>query len=291
MPDAPPLKLFIIYAREDQPALLELKAHLRPLENRGDLTVWYEGEILPGQDRSIAIKAQLERADVVLLCISKYFFSSEYIESEELKLAIERHKKGEIVVVPVIVKPCLWESYPVISNLQVLPKDGKAVSSWREVDEAYTDVVRGLQRLLKKSSSQIPEQEMASTRTEESEITAAKVEEGCKAFIAKDFHEAFRLLSKYCNTEYTVNLDGYVKLGFMYQNGLGVEQDFYEAIKWFRKAAHQGNANGKNNLGFMYQNGYGVVEDHNEAVKWYREAAKQGLSVAKDNLKGLGYAE
>ena len=36
---APPFKLFIIYAREDQPALLELKAHLRPLEKRGDLTV------------------------------------------------------------------------------------------------------------------------------------------------------------------------------------------------------------------------------------------------------------
>jgi len=33
-----PFKLFIIYAREDRPALMELKAHLRPLENRGDLT-------------------------------------------------------------------------------------------------------------------------------------------------------------------------------------------------------------------------------------------------------------
>ena len=30
-----PIKLFIIYAREDQPALLELKAHLRPLEKGG----------------------------------------------------------------------------------------------------------------------------------------------------------------------------------------------------------------------------------------------------------------
>ena len=39
MPDSQPLKLFIIYAREDQPSLLELKAHLRPLEKRGDLAI------------------------------------------------------------------------------------------------------------------------------------------------------------------------------------------------------------------------------------------------------------
>ena len=50
MPTTPPFKLFIIYAREDQPALLELKAHLRPLEKRGDLKVWDDGEILPGQE-------------------------------------------------------------------------------------------------------------------------------------------------------------------------------------------------------------------------------------------------
>jgi hypothetical protein len=147
MPNSPPLKLFIIYARDDQPAMVELKAHLRPLEKRGGLTVWYDEKVLPGEEWDKAIKAQLETADIVLLFISKHFFNSEYIEKEELKKALERHKKGEAVVVPVIVKPCLWEANEEIAALQVLPKNGKPVSSWREADEAWEDVARGIQTL------------------------------------------------------------------------------------------------------------------------------------------------
>ena len=98
------VKLFIIYARKDQPALLELKDHLRPLEKRGDLTIWYDGKILPGEKWNEAIRAELETADIVLLLVSKSFFNSEYIESEELTKALERHQKREAIVVPVIIK-------------------------------------------------------------------------------------------------------------------------------------------------------------------------------------------
>jgi hypothetical protein len=167
MPDSQPLKLFIIYAREDQPALLELKAHLRPLEQRGDLTVWYDGEILPGADWGEAIKAQLEAADIVLLLISSSFFTSDYIEKEELKKALERHQKGEATVVPVIVRPCVWNAHPEISALQVLPKDGKPVSSWVEADEAWVDVARGIQRILDgnpKSATPIPQDKVPTTQ-------------------------------------------------------------------------------------------------------------------------------
>ena len=37
----------------------------------------------------------------------------------------------------------------------------------------------------------------------------------------------------------------------------------------------------------MYENGKGVVKDVTEAVKWYRKAAKQGNEFAKDNLRRL----
>ena len=38
----------------------------------------------------------------------------------------------------------------------------------------------------------------------------------------------------------------------MYERGRGVRQDFAEAVRWFRRAAEQGNARGQNNLGAMY---------------------------------------
>ena len=38
------------------------------------------------------------------------------------------------------------------------------------------------------------------------------------------------------------NVDAEVNIGLMFENGLGVKQDFEEALRWFRTAAHQGDA-------------------------------------------------
>ena len=61
-------------------------------------------------------------------------------------------------------------------------------------------------------------------------------------------------------------------------------------MKWYRKAAEQGNANAQNNLGLMYKRGEGVPQDYAEARKWYRKAAEQGLADAQYNL-GIMYNE
>jgi TPR repeat protein len=77
---------------------------------------------------------------------------------------------------------------------------------------------------------------------------------------------------------------GQTYLGLMYKNGRGMAQDHAEAVKWFRKAAEQGNAFGQNELGGMYENGRGVSRDYAEAVKWYRKAAEQGFASGQNNL-------
>ena len=53
--------------------------------------------------------------------------------------------------------------------------------------------------------------------------------------------------------------------------------------------AEQGDALAQNNLGVAYANGEGVAEDDEEAVKWYRKAAEQGQADAIETLKKLGY--
>eukprot|EP00729_Bicosta_minor_P032566 gene32566-biopygen11449 len=73
-------------------------------------------------------------------------------------------------------------------------------------------------------------------------------------------------------------------LGIMHANGNGVEQDYVEAAKWFRKAAEAGYAMAQCNLGNRYLNGEGVEQDHVEAAKWYRESAEAGDAQAQCNL-------
>ncbi len=78
-------------------------------------------------------------------------------------------------------------------------------------------------------------------------------------------------------------------IGNIYAGGLGIPKNDEEAVKWFRKAADQGNARAQNNLGAMFQDGRGVPKNDEEAVKWLRKAADQGSALAQNNL-GYSYA-
>jgi len=66
-----------------------------------------------------------------------------------------------------------------------------------------------------------------------------------------------------------------------------VKADKKEAVKWYRKAAEQGDAEAQFNLGRAFVNGEGVDKDKMEAVKWLRLAAEQGYEDAEEMLVRL----
>ena len=52
-------------------------------------------------------------------------------------------------VVPIIIGPCMWQSVPVLSDLQALPKDGDPVNSFPEGyarDQVWTEIARAVER-------------------------------------------------------------------------------------------------------------------------------------------------
>ncbi len=73
-------------------------------------------------------------------------------------------------------------------------------------------------------------------------------------------------------------------LGYLYENGIGVEKSNIEAAKWYLKAAEQGNTLAQNNLGSMYREGKGVQKNVDESARWFRVAAVQGHVLAQYNL-------
>ena len=77
-------------------------------------------------------------------------------------------------------------------------------------------------------------------------------------------------------------------LGNMYAHGRGVPKDHAEGAKWFLKAAEQGHARAQNNLGVMCETGYGMPKDLQQAAGWYRKAAEGGDSLGQYNL-GMRY--
>ena len=57
-------------------------------------------------------------------------------------------------------------------------------------------------------------------------------------------------------------------------------QDDAEAAKWYRKAAEQGNVDAQATLGFRYEHGQGVPQDYVLAHMWLSLAAAKGYPCA-----------
>lgn len=144
-----PIKIFIAYARKDEELLAELRQHLTPLERSGEVSIWFDGKLEPGVVWEKAISDNLRQADIILLLISASSIASDYFYNTEMQAALQKHEEGSVQVIPLILRPCPWQITP-IAKFQVLPKDGKAVTSWDDRHEAYTDAVNQLWEQIQK---------------------------------------------------------------------------------------------------------------------------------------------
>lgn len=143
-PPAPKgVPLFISYSHADEEWRMKLGRQLSPLERQGLITAWHDRMITPGQEWAAVIDEKIDAAQVVLLLVSDDFIASSYCYDQEMRRATERHAAGECRVIPVILRPVLWEETQ-FARFQVLPRGGVPVTTWTHADEALLDVARGV---------------------------------------------------------------------------------------------------------------------------------------------------
>src|SRR4051794_7294869 len=110
---APPL-VYISYAHQDQEWLQKLLAWLVPLENSGEIRLFHDRTLQPGEHWDEATRANLSTARVGILLLSPYSLASEFIITVELPAL---SSKGFI---PVLIRDCDWQSRPEIARVQIL---------------------------------------------------------------------------------------------------------------------------------------------------------------------------
>lgn len=71
-------------------------------------------------------------------------------------------------------------------------------------------------------------------------------------------------------------------LGFMFEAGRGVPQNYAEAAMWYRRAAEQGDSLAQYSLGLLYDRGQGVPRDIVEAAKWLNLATAAAPPRARE---------
>jgi len=105
---------------------------------------------------------------------------------------------------------------------------------------------------------------------------------GEAAYAAGDYALAYEVLAPLAGSG---DADAQYVLGLMYASGHGVEQNFYNAGRMYRRAGEQGHAGAQVNLGSLLENCRGIGSCKREdAAAWYRRAAEQGDAIAQYNL-------
>ncbi len=147
MASGQPLSVFVAYSHRDEALRDALETHLAVLRHEGAIRNWHDRRIGPGWERQGEIDGHLESADLVLFLISASFIASDYCFDREMQRAFERHAAGEARVVPVILRPTDWQ-YLEFAHLQAMPRGGKPITIWRDQDQAFVDVARGLRSVV-----------------------------------------------------------------------------------------------------------------------------------------------
>lgn len=106
----------------------------------------------------------------------------------------------------------------------------------------------------------------------------AELAVGMKAIERGHYETAARALRKAATKG---DLRAQNNLGYLFEHGLGITQDYIQALQWYSRAAEGGLADAQYNLATLYHYGRGVAQNHKAAYEWYLQAAGAGFADAQ----------
>lgn len=101
--------------------------------------------------------------------------------------------------------------------------------------------------------------------------------------VKQNFFEAFKFYKKACE----LNVRACYNLAVAYHNGTGTKQDFANAKRHYESACDASEGSACTNLGVLYAYGQGVKQDKSSAKKYHRKGCNLGDKVGCDNYRIL----
>ncbi|HET6977491.1 MAG TPA: toll/interleukin-1 receptor domain-containing protein [Pyrinomonadaceae bacterium] len=139
-----PKLVFISYSHADELHKEKIEKHLSPLIRAQQIEVFSDRGIQPGGKWESEISEQLIRSNIVLVLISADFIASDYCYEREMSESLRRHQRGDVVVIPVFLRPCHHQNLP-ISEIQGVPREAVPIEKLSCPDEGYLQVVEAVQ--------------------------------------------------------------------------------------------------------------------------------------------------
>ncbi|TVZ63102.1 TIR domain-containing protein [Rhizobium mongolense USDA 1844] len=135
--------VFFSYSHVDAALRDQLEKQLSVLKRQGVIETWHDRRVGAGDAFEREIDEHIDGDDIILLLISADFLASDYCYDIEMKRAMERHERGEAIVIPVILRACEWKHAP-FGKLKGVPEDGRPIKQWSDVDAAFLQVAQAV---------------------------------------------------------------------------------------------------------------------------------------------------
>ncbi len=174
------MNIFIAFANQDRDVRDKLLRQMNLVAGKHGWNIWSATEIKAGERWDEEIERRLQESNVVILLLSTDFFNSDYIIEKELPEVIQKHKKGDCQIIPVIARVCHWKDtsfgeYAQLGDIQALPVGEKPIMSkghWDHEDQPYFDTVEGIKNSIlsfqakKRKQKSLEEAEEARARSQ-----------------------------------------------------------------------------------------------------------------------------
>lgn len=146
------MKAFISYSHQDVKMLEHLHVHLSTLKREGLLNSWVDSDIRAGSEVTNSIFMSLSNSNLFIALVSPFYIASKFCFEIEFAKALELQRDGKIIIVPIIVESCDWKSTEFY-KFKALPRDGKPVITWNNLNTAFLDVNQELRKLIQEGTS------------------------------------------------------------------------------------------------------------------------------------------
>ncbi len=154
-----PVNIFYSYAHQDEAYRDELSNYLGVLVKNGKIREWHDRKIEPGIDFNIEIENKIESSQIIIFLITENFLNSDYCFGIEVKKAFILQVQGRIKIVPVLVKPCLFDESR-FSQLQIIPRHAQPISTSASREAAFNEVAKEIRDIVAEVLDSVPTQKI-----------------------------------------------------------------------------------------------------------------------------------
>lgn len=141
--------VFICYSHSDAKWLEHLQPYFKPLERQGEISVWNDTQIQPGQKWKEEIRRALGRAKVAVLLVSQAFLASDFITQQELPSILKAEKERGLTVFWIAISSCTYYGTP-IEDFQAANNPEKPLDSFRpaKLKSELVKITRKIQNVI-----------------------------------------------------------------------------------------------------------------------------------------------